>query len=317
MKKMIVFCSLSIFAFGNSDYIPLSEMSQKDKIEHNFLKKQIETQVNEDRYKAVEKINTVKKVNITKEIEEKKHEVVLPIKEEEIKETIIKNDVSVEEKIIIEEKNIVDKEFVKEYKKDNILKNSKKQSAIFNNSDFSVTPKISYMHVTTDIEKVELDKSHEIMPEISLVYKNHTLKADYFGVNTKIAKIARFDTNWYKLAYLYNFENAKIGIGYNHYRNKASVLFLGPLFTTNENFPTLEIHMKNSQNNLIVEYGGFYGKNDSFIKNAYEYYLSLGYKIFDNDNLIFTAGYKNRTLDLDTGAKLEYKGPTIGISSTF
>ena len=38
MKKAIVFCCLSSFAFANNDYIPLSEMSQSDKIKNNFVK---------------------------------------------------------------------------------------------------------------------------------------------------------------------------------------------------------------------------------------------------------------------------------------
>lgn len=306
MKKAIVFCCLSSFAFANNDYIPLSEMSQSDKIKNNFVKKERKPQKNEAAYAPVGEINKVQKVEKIPNIKD------IP-NIEEIEE--IQN-VNVESKNIETNTKTIDKEFVKDFKKDNILQDTKKDSIAFNRSDFSVTPKISYMHVTTNIEKENFDKTHEVIPEIAIKYKEHTLKADYFAADAKNKDSnIKFDTTWYRLAYLYNFYNANIGIAYNDFRIKGSESGISKKDTGK--FPTLEVHFKNTENQLQVEYGGFYGKNDSNVKNAYEYYLSLGYKVFNNDNLIVNAGYKNRTIEDDEGDKYEYKGPILGISSTF
>ena len=310
MKKAIVFCCLSSFAFANNDYIPLSEMSQSDKIKNNFVKKESKPQKDEAAYAPVGEINKVQKVEKIPNIKD------IP-NIEEIEE--IQN-INVESKNIETNTKTIDKEFVKDFKKDNILQDTKKDSIAFNRSDFSVTPKISYMHVTLSDEKEEIGKTHLILPEIAFRYKNHILKADYMGVDIRynnflLGNDLKVDTDWYRIAYLYNYLNANIGIGYNDYRIKGSILG----FTSQDSakFPTLEVHFKNTENQLQVEYGGFYGKNDSDVKNAYEYYLSLGYKVFNNDNLIVNAGYKNRTIESDEGDKYEYKGPILGISSTF
>ena len=306
MKKAIVFCCLSSFAFANNDYIPLSEMSQSDKIKNNFVKKESKPQKDEAAYAPVGEINKVQKVEKIPNIKD------IP-NIEELEE--IQN-VNVESKNIETNTKTIDKEFVKDFKKDNILQDTKKDSIAFNRSDFSVTPKISYMHVTTNIEKENFDKTHEVIPEIAIKYKEHTLKADYFAADAKNKDFNnKFDTTWYRLAYLYNFYNANIGIAYNDFRIKGSESGISEKDTAK--FPTLEVHFKNTENQLQVEYGGFYGKNDSDVKNAYEYYLSLGYKVFNNDNLIVNAGYKNRTIEDDEGGKIEYKGPILGISSTF
>lgn len=217
----------------------------------------------------------------------------------------------------IEEKQELSKpinnEFVKEYKKDNILKDERKVYQSNFNKDFSITPKILYMNISTDIEKQSVEKTHEVVPEILFTYKNHNLKFDYLNVDLKYQNILELDTKWYRLAYLYSFYNANIGLAYNYLDINYGLLGINA--KDNQKFATFEAHLKNSKDNFIVEYGGFYGKNDD-IKNAYEYYLTLGYKIFSNDNLIFNAGYKNRIVE-NSDIKIEYKGPIVGISSKF
>ena len=298
MKKTVVLPFLALSLLASDEYIPVSELSHSKKQEYNFINK---TNIN----KAVEtKTNTV--------VSQESDDVIEPLEKVEIKETKVNISENIKEKKeVIPNTKVENKTFVKEYKKENILKDEVKYSDNSFSKDFSVTPKLSYMHVTTSVDKLNINnKSHEIVPEFSLTYKNeHTIKADYFNVNDE-----NFDTNWYRIAYLYKFLNADIGFAFNSLTLKGAAIEDGK---DNEKFPTLELHLKNSQNQLQVEYGGFYGKNSGNIKSAYEYYLTLGYKIFNNDNLIINAGYKNRTVEDDDGFEIEYKGPTVGISSTF
>lgn len=302
MKKTVVLPFLALSLFASDEYIPVSELSHSKKQEYNFINK---TNIN----KAVEtKTHAV--------LSQESDDVIEPLEKVEIKETKVNISEKIKEKKeVIPNTKVENKTFVKEYKKENILKDEVKYSDNSFSKDFSVTPKISYMNVTTDLGDYELDKTHEIIPEISFMYKKHILKTEYFNVNTKLFDIIDFDTTGYKLAYLYNFYNANIGLAYNKYNFKISLL--GESIKDSEEFASLEVHLKNKENQILVEYGGFYGKNDSDIKNAYEYYLNLGYEVIKNDKLIFTLGYKNRTIEIDESDNLEYKGPTIGVSSTF
>jgi hypothetical protein len=298
MKKIVVFSFLALSLFASDEYIPVSELSHSKKQEYNF----------------------VNKTNINKALEEQTHttapqesdDVIAPLEKLEIKETKVNiSENAKEKKEVITNTKVENKTFVKEYKNENILKDELKYSDNSFSKDFSVTPKISYMNVTTSVDKLNINnKSHEIVPEFSLTYKKeHTIKADYFNV-----KDEDFDTNWYRIAYLYKFLNANIGLAFNSLTVKGADI---EDEKDNEKFATIELHLKNSQDQLQVEYGGFYGKNSVNITSAYEYYLTLAYKIFNNDNLIINAGYKNRTVENDDGNIIEYKGPTLGISSTF
>lgn len=298
MKKAIVFCGLTIFVYANSDYIPLSQMSDNEKIEHNFVKEEKAIKIeNQAKYKSLKEMNIendnkntqniVKKVEETKEINNAK-----------------------------ENKEIVNQNFANEYKKETILKDAKQKRNVASKSDFSITPKITYMHLNTENNNIEIEKKHIVIPEISFTYKDQSIKFDYFKANTAKDKTnTKLDTKWYKISYLYKYHNANIGFAYNRY--KLDAYDQVRLVTAKQTFPTLELHLKNEQDQLIFEYGGFYGKNSKFIKSAYGYYLNFGYKMFDNDNLIFTAGYKNRTVETDIGDRFKYEGPTIGVSSTF
>lgn len=288
MKKIIIVFALVLNLFASDDYIPLSNLSQEQKEEYNFVNKNIIVETKEDN------TNYAKKEEV-----KQKEEVLKPI----------------------------NKELVKEYKKENILKDEKKLSSNVFDKEFFVSPKISYMQVSTTLEKEEVEKTDEIVPEILFTYKNHNLKFDYFGVDVEKSYLQKsdftdFNSNmkWYRLAYLYSFYNANIGMAYNQLKMSGKPFWdnaKSEFFQTdvNQKFPTIEAHLKSQQNQLVVQYGGFYGKNNE-IKDAYEYYLTLGYKIFNNDNLIFNAGYKNRTF-LDEDIEITFKGPIIGISSTF
>jgi len=67
MKKAIVFCCLSLFAFANNDYIPLSVMSQSDKIKNNFVKKEHIVDENKDNVTKNENFEEIDKNNEQKE----------------------------------------------------------------------------------------------------------------------------------------------------------------------------------------------------------------------------------------------------------
>ena len=284
MKKIMILSSLSLYLLANGNYVPLSQLSNNKKKEYNF----------------------VEKSKVTKEVGTENQKNILYNNKEIIK---------------LEKKE--NNEITRDYKNRNILNDEMKPSKnSFSHNftkDFSVTPKLSYMYVTTDIEG-STEKTHEIMPEIAFIYKEHTLKADYFNVNSKFNGGLELDTKWYRLSYLYKFYNVNIGLAYNGIRIKGYEKDNDNNTYNekdNESFASIEVHLKNVKDQLVFEYGGFYGKNDNDVKNAYEYYINLGYKIFNNDNLILNVGYKNRTIEFDGDLKIETKGPILGISSTF
>lgn len=295
MKKIIILSSLVLSLFSD-DYVPLSNLSDKQKEEYNFINKKSVEKIDEDSYKKVKDIKILN--NQTKE---EKQELSKPI----------------------------NNEFVKEYKKDNILKDEREVSQSNFNKDFSITPKLTYSYLKTDIygtNKVSVvDETNEVIPEISFKYKNHILKADfmdskaYFNNVLMIGSALETTTKWNKLYYLYNFENANLGLAYNKFDLDWKVVKYNVVLSNTEEFPTLEFHMKNEENRLQVEYGVSYGKNHN-IDYVYEYYVNLGYKLLKNDTLILSAGYKNRTLDFEdniNGYKFQYKGPILSLGGTF
>lgn len=279
MIRGFLLLSIGASLFASSDYVPFSKFSKDKQIEYNFVK--------------VEK-NTNEKVQTAKEI-----------KKTEIKKPISQNIT-----------NIENREIITEYQKENILNENIKDKDNFFDKDFSITPRLSYMYLSSSIDGENIDKTNEVIPEISVQYMKHTLKVDYLEANIRkdlATSDFKLDTKWLRIAYLYKLYNSNIGLGFNNIKYKNNYL----LDTKDkQSFPTLEVHLKNTKDKLVLDYGGFYGRNGDDIKSAYEYYLSLGYKIFNNDNLILNFGYKNRTVEHDDN-KLEYTGPTIGISTTF
>ena len=319
MKKVVIISLLAQILWGSDDYLPVSKLTDEKKYEYGFLNKEnqkeivkVKNNITDDGYEPIKEI----KVDIQEEIK---------IEKTELPETVLE-----EKKLEIKEKDYkkeaVNKEFLTDYKKENILKDSKVKNESIFARDFSVTPKVSYMHVSAIVEKEDIGKTHEIVPEIEFTYINHNLKFDYFESKTgknsfNTLNISNFDLDlkWYRLAYLYSFYNAKVGLAYNYLKTD------GNLFNLDDNewyefgnviFPTIEVHFKNQENQFVAEYGGFYGKNDSDIKNAYEYYLTLGYRVFNNDSLVFNVGYKNRTIS-ESDLEFIFQGPVVGLKSTF
>lgn len=314
MKKIVILSCFGFSLFAASDYIPLSELSDDEKVGYNFANKK-------------ELIKPVESKNYTS-VSKKNNEIIQPTQNNEIKEKI--KDVN---KVQENEPNsdLAEKEnIIEEFKKENILQDVSKENKIakMDNKDFSITPKISYSFLKSDVYVTDrvsvVEERGVIIPELAVSYKNHTLKAEtmsskaYFeGVLIEGGDLFT-DSSWNKLSYLYNYQNINIGLGYNIYDFKSNLIYneYGFIFhgEDKEEFASLELHFKNEENNIQAEYGGSYGKNDN-LDYAYDYYLDLGYKIF-KDSLIVSAGYKNRTIEIDK-LRFQYKGPTLSLSSSF
>jgi hypothetical protein len=307
MKNIIVVSCLALSLYASDDYTPLSQLSDNKKEEYNFVKKS-------DLEKPLE-------TDIYKRESPKTNEIIEPLEEVEIKETKVDilQDVEKTQEVKRNTK-IENKAFVKEYKNENILKDEVKYSDNSFSKDFSVTPKLSYLYATSIIKGEDIEKTHDLIPTVSFVFKEHTLKAEYYDISAKkdylnILNANNFELNtkWLKIAYLYKFYNVNFGLAYNDFKIKGNYIENGK---DKEEFPTIELHIKNIENHFLVEYGGFYGKNDNDISSAYQYYLNLGYRVFNNDDLIFNLGYIGTTVGYD-GYKTRTNGPTLGISSTF
>ena len=321
MKKIVILSYLGVSLFAAGDYIPLSKLSDDEKVGYNFTdKKDIIKPVESKNYTSVSKKN---------------NEIIQPVENNKIKEKIKdvnKVEVSETNNDLAEKENIIE-----EFKKENILQDVSKENKILkaDNRDFSITPKISYSFLKSDIyiaDRVSVVEERGVLiPEVAISYKNHTLKAEtmsskaYFeGVLIEGGDLST-DSSWDKLSYLYKYQNVNMGLGYNVYKIKGNFIFHKYDLIFNEEdlifneedkeeFASLELHFKNEENNIQAEYGGSYGKNDN-LDYAYDYYLNLGYKIF-KDSLIVSAGYKNRTIEIED-VRFQYKGPTLGLSSTF
>ncbi len=296
MKKIVILSCMGFSLFAAGDYIPLSELSDDEKVGYNFANKK-------DIAKPVESKNYTN-------ISTKNNEIIQPIENNKIKDVnkVQENEPNSE---VAEKENIIE-----EFKKENILQDVSKENKILkaDNRDFSITPKISYSFLKTEVNdansSVISKTSNEFLPEISLSYKNNTIKSDILKFNISDNSTGNtLDTNWYKIAYLYRYLNANIGLAYNKFE-----------FSINsennvEEFPTIELNLKNIDHQFQADYGVSYGKNND-INHAYEYYLNFGYRLFNNESLVFIAGYKNKIIE-DDSSKFVYKGPLIGVSSVF
>ncbi len=303
MKKIFILSCLSLFMFANEDYVPLSSFSDNQKADYNFINNSIidatdlKTDATDDGYESVK-------------------EVVEPIK---TNKTVIEED----------NKDIIKKEeIVKEYKKDNILQDTKKETKISKQEqikDFTVSPKIDFMYAQTDIGGTNgdmySDKRVAVIPEISVSYKQHILKIESFNTKSNFIDANNFNSDletkvkWHKLNYLYQYQNANVGLAYNNYTADFNIVNTNTKLQDKEEFPSLEVNFKNEDNKLLALYGGSLGKNNN-IDYSYEYYLNLGYKILKNDDLVLSAGYKNKTIEY-SDLRYKYQGPMISLGGTF
>jgi len=313
MKKTIIFSFMALSLYANSDYVPLSQLSEDKKNEYNFVnKKPIIESTKKDNYLGVTKQN---------------NEILQPVKSIEKKEEI--KDVTEESEItsnVNKNENIL-----KDYKKDNILKDTRVKNDNNNNKDFSITPKFTYSYVKADFfatDRVSIvDKEGVLIPEITFTYKNHNLKAEGFETKSYFNKVLNTGSDletkikWNKLYYLYTYNNMNLGMAYNDFNIKFDALNDNIIYKDEQKFPSLEFHMKNSNDILQAEYGFSYGKNND-ISYSSEYYLNVGYKLLKDNDLILSVGYKNRTIEYDfpekdVEYKYEFEGPTISLGGSF
>lgn len=321
MKKIVVIPFFALSLFASSEYIPVSELSHSKKEEYNFVSKS-----------KVDKQNKQVEIKDNNSVLQESNEIIEPIEEVEIKETkVIVPEKIKEKKEVIQNIKTVNKTLISDYKKENILKDEVKLSDNTFSKDFSITPKLTYAYLITDITATERinaeDKESVLIPEITVSYKNHNLKAEGFETKSYFDKVLILGSdlettvNWYKLYYMYSFNNVNLGIAYNKFNLDWKVVDNNSTYKDREEFISLELNMKNSNDILQVEYGVSYGKNNN-ISYAYEYYLNLGYKLLKNDNLIISAGYRNRTIENDfiednKEYKAEFEGPTLSLTGTF
>ncbi len=318
MIRGFLLLSIGATLYAGSEYIPFSKFSQSQQIEYNFKKVEV------DYTQRIDEAKQIKKVLIRNY---KKPMPIIINEKIEIEKPISENSTNIEEQII--QKKDVNKniEIVNEYKNDNILNDEVKYTEKPFSSDLSITPKLTYSYLRHDGDypgKIGLkDNENILVPEISLAYKNHILKAEVMSTKGHFKRVLigggdlDTKTSWYKLNYLYKYQDIKIGLAYNSYKMKWNPIVSNvPLSVNNKRtFPSLEVHFKNEKDKLQVEYGASLGKSGT-VNLAYDYYVNLGYKIFKNDDLIISAGYRNRSIEFDS-LKFEYYGPTISLSSTF
>lgn len=297
MKKTIFIAFFTSSLLVANDYLPLSKIEDDKKLEYNFIT-------------LDNKVIKTDEVNTKSTVSNKENKIVQEIPNTK-KETI--------------KKEIVLEKEVNDYKKDNILQNRKINTSI-NSSDFTITPKVTYSYMTTDNyvsgKVAVVDKKNVVMPELAVSYKKHTLKAETMSVKTYFNSVIiggndlEMKNSWSKLSYLYKYQNVNLGLAYNLYKLKGNFIFnnVNYFVKDEQKFPSLELHVKNEEDKMEVNYGLSYGKN-SDIDYAYQYYLNLGYKIFNN-NLVLTAGYQNKTIEIGN-IRFQHKGPAISLGGTF
>lgn len=234
-------------------------------------------------FKKIE-VNNTKNIEITKPIVPK------------VSEKVKTNDV-VKEKILHKNKNQVEKQKVV-------------QKTIYN-QDILYSARLTYSPLTADYSSSlgnTTDSSNSVEPSGSVSFNSHKIEANYFKSENEFS-FNKAETTWYKLSYKYNYENVNIGIGANHVsidRNNNDI---------KETFPSLEIDFKNSSGLMELQYGASLGKNKN-IEYAYEYFINLNLKPYNDSNLALVLGYKNRTIEKDN-EKIEFATPLIGINTVF
>ena len=247
MKKIVILSCLGFSLFAAGDYVPLSELSDDEKVGYNFTdKKDIIKPVESKNYTSVSKKN---------------NEIIQPVENNKIKEKIKdvhKVEVSEPNTDLAEKENIIE-----EFKKENILQDVSKENKILkaDNRDFSITPKISYSFLKSDIYMVEkvsvVEERGVLIPEVAISYKNHTLKAQRMSAKAYFEGVLidggdlSTDSSWDKLSYLYKYQNVNVGLGYNVYKLKNDFIFNEYDLTINgkekERFASLEVHFKNEE----------------------------------------------------------------------
>jgi hypothetical protein len=147
------------------------------------------------------------------------------------------------------------------------------------------------------------------VPEVELEINNHKIVAEYFKAENNFVG-SDMETTIYKLGYRYKYLNANIGSDINYLELEGLTAS-----TDEEIYPSFEIDFNHKIDNIDLSYGFGIGKNNN-IEYAYDYFFNAGIKPYALSDASLVAGYKNRTVKEDD-TKVEFKGPYIGVRSTF
>lgn len=278
MKIVVILSIFFTFLFSSNDYIPLSQFELNKKYEYNFIEKKEKKQLNQKSSNF--KINS----------------------------------------------EFSNKKVVNDYKKNYILKDTENLKLKKEENKLSFSPSLNYSYLTIEgnypQKSTLVDYKNVLIPELILQYDNHIMKLESLNVQPYFRGISSqsdYDTkvNWYKLSYLYQYNNLSMGLAYNDYKNqwKYTLNAVENKYTLKESFPSLQLNLKNQKDNISLEYGFSYGKNSN-IDYSYEYHMNFAYEMINFENIQLNAGYKSRVIDVDN-LKFEYKGPIIGLKGKF
>jgi len=280
MKKVLLLsCAATVCLFAGSDYVPFSKFSKEQKVEYKFetLKKKV----------VVPKKTPI----VKKEIVYKKPVENIVVKKEEI----LQETTSIKKATMVNNKHLIHKK--------------EAEPLVFN---FRLNPTISSLTSEYSSSSSKASKRKTVFePTFEVSTSNHTIGANYLKVDNDFSS-TKLETTWYKLFYKYKYHNTNLALIANHLTLDKTTSEISEIF------PSFGIDFANNVDILDLSYGASVGKG-SDIDYSYEYFFNIGVKPYNFDKASFVLGYKNRTVKVDNQAdeKIEFRGPFIGINSTF
>lgn len=300
MKKTVflILSTSSIFA-NNNGYVPLSQFSEKEKIEYNFKSLNVPVKEENDSYQKVEREKEVtQSINKSLNINTVKKDEETVLEKNEQKEIIVDSN---DKEIVIKRIEPI-KLLVKEEKttyNTPILSKS-------NIDDIEVDLRFEYSPVNAKYSLTNsssINKSSDsFSPIVSLKNGNNILEFDYFMTDKVL------ETTWYKFKYKRKYNDIKVGLGINRYEISIDSA------KASEDYLSFEIEQTKKMDKLYFNYGGSLGKNSDV--DAYEYFFSVGLKNSEIFNSSYLLGFKSKTIK-DNDIKITYSGPFIGVNTTF
>lgn len=300
MKKSILLTFLATSLFANGDYLPLSKITEKQKLEYNFI-----TLDNNIQAQEVNTKSTIQKDEIVpeKEIPQKISNDLNTNKIIKKDELILKDEVKIEPKkaILVENTN---------YVKEEELNLDEKETTTF-------TAQVAFSPITSEISGSGIslsDDSNTFIPQVEIGIDKHKIVAEYFQIKNSFSGTS-FDSTIAKLGYRYAFDNLNIGGDVNY--SKLELTLQGNDIYQEEVYPSFEMDFNQNIENIQLTYGAGLGRGDD-IKYYLNYFINAGIKPYALSDASFVVGYKARTLKYDEeNIKVDFKGPYIGVKSSF
>lgn len=300
MKKSILLTFLATSLFANGDYLPLSKITEKQKLEYNFITLDNNIQAQEVNTKStIQKDEIVPSGEIPQKISTDLNTNKI-IKKDEL---ILKDEVKIETKkpILVENTN---------YVKEEELNLDEKETTTF-------TAQVAFSPITSEISGSGIslsDDSNAFIPQVEIGIDKHRIVAEYFQVKNNYVGIS-FDNTIAKLGYRYALDNLNIGGDVNY--SKLELSLEGDDFYQEDFYPSFEMDYNQNIENIQLTYGVGVGAGDD-IKYSLNYFINAGIKPYALSDASLVVGYKARTLKYDEdNIKLDFKGPYIGVKSSF